>query len=59
MKKARFGFDTLQGYQKNGVTFGNNAFGGLFIGVMPVREADVTVMAQMLGYIYGIQKYGK
>jgi RHS repeat-associated protein len=57
--EARFGFDTYQGFKSNGISIIPNKFGPPIITIMPVRETTGTVKAQILGYVYGVQKYRK
>jgi RHS repeat-associated protein len=55
-KEARAGFDTYQGYSKNGIT---TIPGVIIPTVLPVREPTTTVKAQMIGFSMGLQRYKK
>ena len=58
-KQTRLGFDTYQGFKSNGISIIPNKFGPPVIAIIPVSETTGTVKAQILGYVYGTQKYRK
>lgn len=63
--EARAGFDSYQGYKTNGFTSVSSiGLRGIGTGIpirtiLPVREAKTSVMAQMVGYLRGAQKFNK
>ncbi|MBF8961757.1 hypothetical protein I0P70_00750 [Pontibacter sp. FD36] len=56
-RNARGGFDLYQGYKSNGISVMKLNFGVPIIYIKPEREATTTIKAELLGYLYGWQKY--